>query len=194
MCFLLLCSGVPNAQVLNENPSLSKLYNNRSVAEQNSLDLSWDLFMDMRYSDLRSALFETPDDLTRFRQLVVNSVMATDIADKDLKALRNARWDKAFKKEEKAPAFVESDRDKFNRKATIVIEHLIQASDISHTMQHWHIYRKWNENLFVEMYKAYKDGTYRSDLCFCLSACLAHRLLSNVLAFFTVQVAAKRTP
>jgi 3'5'-cyclic nucleotide phosphodiesterase len=45
-----------------------------------------------------------------------------------------------------------------NRKATIVIEHLIQASDVSHTMQHWHIYRKWNERLFRELYKAYKQG------------------------------------
>ena len=28
-----------------------------------------------------------------------------------------------------------------NRKATIVLEHIIQASDVSHTMQHWHVYR-----------------------------------------------------
>ena len=93
-------------------------------------------------------------------------------------------------------------RDTVNRKATIVIEHLIQASDVGHTMQHWvryfdmcahqtffwrgfcfveekpvefctrsylfrssffwqHIYRKWNEHLFEEMYMAYLNG--RSD-------------------------------
>jgi len=58
--------------------------------------------------------------------------MATDIVDKDLKALRNDRWDKAFKDK------VEEDEEKdVNRKATIVIEHLIQASDVAHTMQHW---------------------------------------------------------
>lgn len=72
---------------------------------------------------------------------VVNTVMATDIVDKDLKNLRNDRWEKAFQ------AKVLSDEDAIqedvNRKATIVIEHLIQASDIAHTMQHWHIYRKW---------------------------------------------------
>lgn len=51
--------------------------------------------------------------------------------------LRNARWDKAFSEtpQEEIP------RDTVNRKATIVIEHLIQASDVAHTMQHWHIYR-----------------------------------------------------
>lgn len=25
-------------------------------------------------------------------------------------------------------------------------------------MQHWHVYRKWNEDLFQELYKAYKEG------------------------------------
>lgn len=81
--------------------------------------------------------------------------MATDIMDTDMKALRNARWDKAFSKKEKD--------DDVNRKATIVIEQyvhffiveidlgpyflfltratvdkcsfsLIQASDVAHTV------------------------------------------------------------
>ena len=37
----------------------------------------------------------------------------------------------------------------------MVVEHLIQASDVAHTMQHWQVYAKWNERLFVEMYTAY---------------------------------------
>mmetsp|Transcript_46111 Transcript_46111/g.112724 ORF Transcript_46111/g.112724 Transcript_46111/m.112724 type:complete len:169 (-) Transcript_46111:226-732(-) len=78
--------------------------------------------------------------------------------DKDLKQLRNDRWDKAFKLETE-----ESSREKKNRKATIVIEHLIQASDVAHTMQHWHIYRKWNARLFEEMYKAYLEGRAEKD-------------------------------
>jgi hypothetical protein len=45
-----------------------------------------------------------------------------------------------------------------NRKATIVIEHLLQASDVAHTMQHWHIYRKWNERFFEESYVAFLRG------------------------------------
>ena len=48
--------------------------------------------------------------------------------------------------------------DDVNRKATIILEHLIQASDISHTMQHWHIYRKWNEMFFQENLLAYHEG------------------------------------
>ena len=48
-------------------------------------------------------------------------------------------------------------------KSTIVIEHLIQASDVAHTMQHWHVYQKWNKKLFLEMTKAYKEGRMDRD-------------------------------
>lgn len=53
-------------------------------------------------------------------------------------------------------------RDSINRKATIVVEHLIQASDVAHTMQHWHSYRKWKERLFHELYMACKNGRSKS--------------------------------
>ena len=89
--------------------------------------------------------------------------MATDIVDKDLKALRNSRWDKAFKKGDSADYVDENPKDEVDRKATIVIEHIIQASDISHTMQHWHVYRKWNQCLFEELYVAYLNGRMEKD-------------------------------
>ena len=50
-----------------------------------------------------------------------------------------------------------------NRKATSVLEHIIQASDVAHTMQHWHIYCKWNQRLFTEMYVAFKSGRAAKD-------------------------------
>lgn len=77
--------------------------------------------------------------------------------DKDLGAARKARWEKAFNMIEKA-ASPDSPVLDVNRKATIVLEHLIQASDVAHTMQHWHVFRKWNERLFNEMYSAYQTG------------------------------------
>lgn len=147
-------SGVPNTQLVKEHVPIAEKYKGKSVAEQNSVDLAWNLFMEDQFFDLRFALCSTDKELKRLRQLVVNSVLATDIMDKDLKALRNARWEKAFAEE----AGKESSSENRNRKATIVIEHLIQASDIAHTMQHWHIYRKWNERLFMEMAKAYDEG------------------------------------
>ena len=87
--------------------------------------------------------------------------MSTDIVDKELKALRNGRWDKAFKRGTNVAEG--NPRDEGNRKATIVIEHIIQASDICHTMQHWKVYRKWNQNLFNELYLAYLHGRLEND-------------------------------
>ena len=75
--------------------------------------------------------------------------------------MRRVRWDKAFHAPPQ-PGFV-SVADETHRKATIVIEHLIQASDIAHTMQHWQVYRKWNERLFEEEYNAYLDGFLEED-------------------------------
>jgi 3'5'-cyclic nucleotide phosphodiesterase len=152
--------GVPNTQLVQEEAELAKFYKGKSVAEQNSLDLSWELLMRDDYKDLRSTIFTTKDGLHRFRSLLVNSVMSTDIVDKELKQLRNSRWDKAFSEscdQDVHPSLT------VNRKATIVIEHLIQASDVAHTMQHWHVYRKWNERFFMECYQAYLDGRAETD-------------------------------
>ena len=77
--------------------------------------------------------------------------------DKEFKTLRNARWAKAFKNQGRG-VLPESEKYATDRKATIVIEHLIQASDVAHTMQQWHVFCKWNKRLFMEMYKAYKEG------------------------------------
>jgi len=48
-------------------------------------------------------------------------------------------------------------------RATIVIEHIIQAADVSHCMQHWQVYKRWNERLFQEMYLAYEEGRGPKD-------------------------------
>jgi hypothetical protein len=149
--------GVPNLQLVKEGAQVATQYQNKSPAEQNSVDLAWNLLMEDEFKDFRATIYRTDAELVRFRQLIVNSVMATDIADRELKVLRNLRWDRAF-----SSTTVDSNpHDAVNRKATIVIEHLIQASDVAHTMQHWHIYRKWNERFFLECYEAYKNG--RSD-------------------------------
>lgn len=152
--------GVSNAQLVAEQDPRAAVYKNQSVAEQNSVTIAWDLLMEPSYCDLRACLFASKNDLMRFRQLVVNSVMATDIFDKELKAMREDRWDRAFHPNESA---MDDEDEDFNRKATIIIEHLIQASDVAHTMQHWTIYQKWNKRLFQEMILAYKNGRAPSN-------------------------------
>lgn len=150
--------GVPNAQLVKENTRNAQIYK-KSVAEQNSVDLAWEMLMQEEYTALRSCIYQTEEELKRFRQLVVNTVLATDIVDKELQALRKNRWETAFSDEQK------DDRSTLNenRKATIVIEHLIQASDVSHTMQHWHVYKKWNQHFFMECYGAFKAGRAETD-------------------------------
>ena len=88
--------------------------------------------------------------------------MATDIFEKDGKAFRNQRWEKAFHPNDSKESAV-LDKENINLKATIVIEHIIQASDVSHCMQHWSIYQKWNERLFREMYMAFDAGRSGMD-------------------------------
>merc|ERR1712048_1510952 len=100
--------------------------------------------------------------------------MATDIFDKEMKNFRDSRWEKAFKpnssnnnnNNEEAGIFTQNQNsvdDDWNRKATITIECIIQASDVAHTMQHWHVYQRWNKCLFVEMTKAFQEGRMEKD-------------------------------
>jgi len=92
---------------------------------------------------------------------LTNPSLQLDIFDEELSLLRKARWNKAFTKS--GHDLVDSERVTVNRKATIVIEYLIQASDVSHTMQHWQVYTKWNHNLFEEMFMAYFAGKIEKD-------------------------------
>jgi hypothetical protein len=89
--------GVTNAVLVKEKTPMPKLYKEKSVAEQNSVDLACNLLMKDDYKDLRACIYSSEDELSkRFRQLVVNVVMATDICDKELNALRKVRWATAF--------------------------------------------------------------------------------------------------
>jgi hypothetical protein len=110
--------------------------------------------MEDSYSELRAALYDTQEEFNRFLQLCINCVIATDVFDKDLKAFREDRWDRVFAGESSTL----TEEEAWHRKATITIEYIIQASDVVHTMQHWHVYQSWNKRLVKEMYAAYKAG------------------------------------
>jgi class 3 adenylate cyclase len=171
--------GVPNATLVQEKSKLAAVYKNKSIAEQNSIDLAWDLLMDDSFVDLRRALYTTTDEFLLLRKLVTKSVVATDIMDKQLGACRKARWAKAFEIKNEDTDVITGDeyqKDDHDRKATIVLEHVIQASDVAHTMQHWQIYIKWNERLFHEMYRAFLDGRSSQDP--------SENWYSNELGFF----------
>lgn len=162
--------GVANNVLSKEDPGLARRFHGKAVAEQYSVELAWKTLNQSKYDSLRRCLFVTVEEANRFRKLVVNSVIATDIFDQDLARSRKERWTMMFEEVRTGDNKVDIDR-----KATIVLEHLIQASDVAHCTQHvrmlccfvhsnyfqWHVYRKWNTRLFLEMYAAYTMG--RSD-------------------------------
>ena len=128
--------GVSNAQLVEQQDEMAVMYENKSVAEQNSIDYAWGLLMDNdTYVDFRNAIFSNDEsELQRFRKLLVNCVLATDIFDSKLQSLRNTRWEKAFSSHADNNTTTnnsedddEDDKDMTDLKATIVIEHMMQV-------------------------------------------------------------------
>ncbi len=76
--------------LIKEDDEIAKLYDNKSVAEQNSIDVAWNLLMEPSYEELRNCIFTTQEDHDRFRSLVANGIF-----DEELKDFRNKRWEKA---------------------------------------------------------------------------------------------------
>ena len=69
--------GVPNSILVNELDPLAEKYKGKSVAEQNSVDLAWDILLRPDYKELRACIYTSKDEFDRFRSIVVNIVMAT---------------------------------------------------------------------------------------------------------------------
>jgi hypothetical protein len=116
--------GVPNFRLAMEDPTVNSTYKGKSLAEQRSIDVAWQLLMLPRFENLRRSICITKTQCVRFRALLVNAVMATDIFDKDLKALREERWSKSFHMEDQN---ITSDvtKEAVHRKATIVVEQYV---------------------------------------------------------------------
>lgn len=149
--------GVPNFVLAKEKPDAAAKYQNRSIAEQTSVDVAWDLLEQDEFQDLKECLMPTVRDHQRFRSMVVNIVMATDAFDKTLRDFHNQKWTKAF--ESPPPCQVEHR----NRKATLMMDLVMMTSDISHTMQSFDVYCEWNEKLYREMYAAFREGRSSTD-------------------------------
>lgn len=138
---------------------MNSAYKGQSLAEQNSFDLSWNMLMHNDFQDLRQTICQTQDNWKHFRQVMVNAVLSTDLFDPKLNNFRSLQWQNTFANEKKEMAADEH----FNRKATIVIGLLMQASDVAHCFQHFQTYRKWNTRLFCEMAAAHRDGRSSRD-------------------------------
>ena len=114
--------------------------------------------MDDAYAELRAAIYRTEEEKKLFRQILVNCIISTDMFDKKLKGRFESRWKVGFPDEE--PKDQNASR---NLQATLIVESMVQAADIAHTMQHWQVYRKWNVRLFEETFQAFVDGRGKKD-------------------------------
>jgi 3'5'-cyclic nucleotide phosphodiesterase len=146
--------GMTNAELIDTNHTLSQMYSQKSIAECHSIYLT--LTTLDKYKLLQRSIYKTEEECNRFRDLLCHSVLATDIIGNKLDSLWTLAFDSMAESEHDASSLL-------NRRASVALQLIIQASDVAHTMQHWHVYTKWNEKLFVERYLAYKSGLSSVD-------------------------------
>ena len=122
--------------------------------------------MDEDFAQLRECIYTTKDELRRFRQLLVNTIVATDFEDKEAQKSRHARWEKAFEKESDdldRRGSSHQSKTRNDMRATILYEHIMQAADISHAIQHWQTFSKFHERMFSERFTAFMNGEETVD-------------------------------
>ena len=59
----------PNAKLVKENTRRVQVYKKKSVVEQSSVDLAWEMLTAEGERDLRACIYHTKEDFQRFRQL-----------------------------------------------------------------------------------------------------------------------------
>lgn len=88
--------GISNRQLAIEDDPLSLLYNDTSTLEQQSLTIGFTELMQPEFAKLRKVLFPTRQEYTDFRKVVVNLVLATDIANPEKMQLTKDKWKTTF--------------------------------------------------------------------------------------------------
>jgi hypothetical protein len=156
-------AGINNAALCKENPQLAAICVGCSIAEQNAVEIGWELLMDPSYADLQHYMFGAiKSEILRFRQVVVNMVMATDIFNVRMRENRNKRWHKAFhystedisnSNHKTYRSTADNKQKKKSFKIAVVMENIMQAVDMAHMVQGWKVCKKWNIQSFHESYQ-----------------------------------------
>jgi len=89
-------TGITNRQLVDEGDELALLYNDQSVAEQRSLAVAFSTLLSPDFAQLRDVLFPTGDEYQRFRKVVINLVLTTDIASPERTQVVKSKWKEAF--------------------------------------------------------------------------------------------------
>jgi len=194
--------GVPNRQLCIEGDALAILYNDKSVAEQHSIHVGFSTLQNPIFSSFMSTIVPHPEDKIEFRRLVIDIVLATDIASQERQELFHSKWKEAFPSRASnnpamrrhsvgtpLPPFYEENNQlgmkstlhvncatiEFNNanenktiaeemlRVNVVLDLIINAADVAHTMQSWENFVIWNANLYRELHEAYRNGRGESD-------------------------------
>jgi len=89
-------TGITNRQLVDEADELALLYNDQSVAEQRSLAIAFSTLLSPGFDRLRAAMFATREDYQRFRKVVIDLVLTTDIASPERTQIVKSKWKEAF--------------------------------------------------------------------------------------------------
>lgn len=140
--------GVPNQQLASENNPVSIKYCSKeymgSYAEWNSLELGMDLLEMEEFS-----LFRKTIDNDRFRSVISDLILCTDIASQERRELCTKRWNEAFS---------DMGATEICKATGTIADHIMQVADVSHTMQHFETFLKWNQRLYHEVLAAFEYG------------------------------------
>ncbi|GAX25071.1 hypothetical protein FisN_10Lh267 [Fistulifera solaris] len=88
--------GIPNRQLAQEDDRLAVLYNDQSIAENWSIYVAFSELLQDEFQLVRTVIFPEKDEYFRFRKIVVNLVLTTDIASPERSQLVKSKWKEAF--------------------------------------------------------------------------------------------------
>jgi D-ribose pyranose/furanose isomerase RbsD len=182
-------NGIPTSQTLSSTDhnllsttTTAKKQNSGISSEQNAIHVAWTLLTKPDFYLLRQAIFGSSSsnsyqvELNRFQYIFVRMVSATEKVNHDR---TGQQYHQTIHRENMStnssvvvpgstvPVPPSADRIDSNIDATTehacrILECVMQASDVSHMMQHWHIYMKWNERLLNEYVTMYNKGATKS--------------------------------
>jgi hypothetical protein len=176
--------GLPNVQLSAESDPLAKKYGSdkcmKSYAEWNSLDIGLTLLNDGQdYGEFDRVLGVKKE---RVYRMITDLVLCTDIASKERRDLGTKKWENSFSTDGdvaakyRRRATIETgnttshllkngvDGNRCSSKlltpeaAKAISEQIMQAADVSHTMQHFSTFTKWNKRLYYEVLAAHNCG------------------------------------
>lgn len=166
-------TGISNMQLSKERNELSLVYNDQSIAEQYSISQSFMLLYSDRFTNLLNFIAPTIEIKRKFRRLVIEIVMCTDIASPDRTQLAKSKWKEAFETQrnygtrgrfgirrslnlsgDSIEFYTDSEID---IKSSTCLEQMMAVADISHLYQDYDTLLIWNEKLFHELIVAHSQ-------------------------------------